>query len=237
MHTPPRDHSQHVPSPFALQASFEPLGLTIAVAKDRAIESLMQVRCSAGVLQDAATETGATPSAPYSSMLPTCQLPSLRLPLLAQVGDTFVLNCLGEGEYNQVLKHFLQRFPPGADRFVSSWLGWSGADRVWDRTRMQLEAFACCPWPACEDAITTPSHQPTLPLPHPCPHMQEGIGWRPANNGSPVLESAIAHMECRVVSRMETPDHWICYAEVEEGQVTKPEARTAVHRRKVASYY
>lgn len=26
-----------------LQASFEPLGLTIAVAKDRAIESLMQV--------------------------------------------------------------------------------------------------------------------------------------------------------------------------------------------------
>ncbi|KAI7837261.1 hypothetical protein COHA_008875 [Chlorella ohadii] len=122
------------------QASFEPLGLTIAVAKDRAIESLMQV------------------------------------------GDTFVLNCLGEGEYNQVLKHFLQRFPPGADRFA-------------------------------------------------------GIGWRPAGNGSPVLESAIAHMECRVVSRMETPDHWICYAEVEEGEVTKPEARTAVHRRKVASYY
>lgn len=26
------------------QASFEPLGLTIAVAKDRAIESMMQVR-------------------------------------------------------------------------------------------------------------------------------------------------------------------------------------------------
>ncbi len=68
-------------------------------------------------------------------------------------------------------------------------------------------------------------------------HMQAGIGWRPAGNGSPVLESAIAHMECRVVSRMETPDHWICYAEVEEGEVTKPEARTAVHRRKVASYY
>lgn len=67
--------------------------------------------------------------------------------------------------------------------------------------------------------------------------MQAGIGWRPAGNGSPVLESAIAHMECRVVSRMETPDHWICYAEVEEGEVTKPEARTAVHRRKVASYY
>lgn len=31
------------------QASFEPLGLTIAVAKDRAIESLMQVRESESV--------------------------------------------------------------------------------------------------------------------------------------------------------------------------------------------
>jgi hypothetical protein len=34
-----------------LQASFEPLGLTIAVAKDRAIESLMQV--SSGLTSDA----------------------------------------------------------------------------------------------------------------------------------------------------------------------------------------
>lgn len=34
-----------------------------------------------------------------------------------QVGDIFVLNCLGEGEYQATLKHFLQRFPAGADRF------------------------------------------------------------------------------------------------------------------------
>jgi hypothetical protein len=32
------------------QASFEPLGLTISVAKDRAIESMMQVRGAAVVL-------------------------------------------------------------------------------------------------------------------------------------------------------------------------------------------
>jgi hypothetical protein len=31
------------------QASFEPLGLSIAVAKDRAIESLMQARASRGM--------------------------------------------------------------------------------------------------------------------------------------------------------------------------------------------
>lgn len=123
------------------QASFEPLGLTIAVAKDRAIESLMQV------------------------------------------GDAFVLNCLGEDEYSATLKHFLQRFPPGADRF-------------------------------------------------------EGVQWRPApGNGCPVLKESIAHMECVVRSRMETPDHWLCFAEVVDGDVTQPEKKTAVHRRKVASYY
>lgn len=29
-----------------------------------------------------------------------------------------MLNCLGEGEYAPLMKHFLQRFPPGADRFA-----------------------------------------------------------------------------------------------------------------------
>ncbi|MDX2097339.1 MAG: diflavin flavoprotein [Leptolyngbyaceae cyanobacterium bins.59] len=58
------------------QASFKPLGLTIAVAKDRAIESLMQV------------------------------------------GDRFVLNILEEGNHLPLMKHFLKRFAPGADRFA-----------------------------------------------------------------------------------------------------------------------
>ena len=58
------------------QASFEPPGLTVAVAKDRAIESLMQVH------------------------------------------DTFVLNILEEANYQHLMKHFLKRFPPGADRFA-----------------------------------------------------------------------------------------------------------------------
>ena len=58
------------------QASFKPLGLTVAVAKDRAIESLMHV------------------------------------------GDRFVLNVLEEGNYQVLMKHFLKRFAPGADRFA-----------------------------------------------------------------------------------------------------------------------
>ena len=58
------------------QASFEPPGLTVAVAKDRAIEALMQV------------------------------------------GDRFVLNVLAEDNHQGLLRHFLKRFPPGADRFA-----------------------------------------------------------------------------------------------------------------------
>ena len=36
-----------------------------------------------------------------------------------------MLNCLGDGEYNAPMKHFLQRFPPGADRFEG--IGWESA--------------------------------------------------------------------------------------------------------------
>lgn len=36
---------------------------------------------------------------------------------------------------------------------------------------------------------------------------------------------------------METADHWVTYAEVVGGEVTQPDQRTAVHRRKVANYY
>ncbi|MGF1457829.1 MAG: diflavin flavoprotein [Leptolyngbyaceae cyanobacterium] len=122
------------------QASFEPLGFTVAVAKDRAIESLLQV------------------------------------------GDTFVLNILEEGNYSALMKHFLKRFPPGSDRFA-------------------------------------------------------GIRTRPAQNGSPILGDALAYLECTVTSRMEVSDHWIVYCTVDEGKVSDPEGTTAVHHRKVGTYY
>lgn len=122
------------------QASFKPLGFTVAVAKDRAIESLMQV------------------------------------------GDTFVLNILEEGNYAPLMKHFLKRFPPGADRFA-------------------------------------------------------GIRTRPAKNKSPILADALAYMECTVTTRMELSDHWLIYCSVEDGKVSKDEAMTAVHHRKIGNYY
>ena len=61
---------------WVIQASFNPLGVAIAVAKDRAIESFLQS------------------------------------------SDRFVLNVLEEGNYQHLIKHFLKRFPPGADRFA-----------------------------------------------------------------------------------------------------------------------
>ncbi|MBV6622913.1 MAG: diflavin flavoprotein [Rivularia sp. (in: Bacteria)] len=61
---------------WVTQASVNPLGVAIAVAKDRAIESLLHV------------------------------------------GDSFVLNVLEEGKYQGLMRHFLKRFPPGADRFA-----------------------------------------------------------------------------------------------------------------------
>ncbi|MBE9064075.1 diflavin flavoprotein [cf. Phormidesmis sp. LEGE 11477] len=60
---------------WVMQASFEPLGIAMSVAKDRAIDSILQS------------------------------------------GDRFVLNILEEGHYQPLMKHFLKRFPPGADRF------------------------------------------------------------------------------------------------------------------------
>lgn len=122
------------------QASFEPLGLTIAVAKDRAIESLMQV------------------------------------------GDRFVLNVLEEGNHLGLMKHFLKRFPPGADRFAR-------------------------------------------------------VKTQPAENGSPILTDALAYLECEVVSRMECSDHWLVYSQVTSGRVSKSAAVTAVHHRKMGTYY
>jgi flavorubredoxin/flavin reductase (DIM6/NTAB) family NADH-FMN oxidoreductase RutF len=134
------DVSSAMLASWVTQASFKPLGFSIAVAKDRAIESLMQV------------------------------------------GDRFVLNVLEEGNYQKLMKHFLKRFTPGADRF-------------------------------------------------------EGVRTQPAQNGAPILGDALAYMECEVVSRMDCGDHWAVYSTVYAGRVSKPDALTAVHHRKVGNHY
>ncbi|WP_036484528.1 diflavin flavoprotein [Myxosarcina sp. GI1] len=69
------DISSAMVASWVTQASLKPLGIAIAVAKDRAIESFLHI------------------------------------------GDSFVLNVLEEDNYQHLIKHFLKRFPPGADRF------------------------------------------------------------------------------------------------------------------------
>ena len=122
------------------QATFTPPGLTVAVAKDRAIESLLYP------------------------------------------GNSFVLNILAEGKHIGPMKHFLRPFSPGEDRF-------------------------------------------------------EGVETGEAENGCPILQDAIAYLECKVDKRMECGDHWVVYAVVEAGKVQDADAKTAVHQRKTGTHY
>ena len=64
-----------------------------------------------------------------------------------------------------------------------------------------------------------------------------GIATEIADNGSPVRGDALAYLECFVHNRMETGDHWVVYAVVENGKVLKPDAVTAVHHRKSGNHY
>lgn len=134
------DASSAMLASWVSQATFNPPGFTVAVAKERAIESLLYP------------------------------------------GNPFVLNILAEGEYLGPMKHFLKPFGPGEDRFA-------------------------------------------------------GVDTQDAENGCPVLKDAIAYLECDVANRMECGDHWVVYATISNGEVLKPDAKTAVHFRKTGTHY
>ncbi|KAH7281380.1 hypothetical protein KP509_36G044100 [Ceratopteris richardii] len=122
------------------QASFVPPGLTIAVAKDRAVESLL-------------------------------------LP-----GGKFVLNVLGQGKTNSIIKQLMKPFKPGEPRY-------------------------------------------------------EGLNVKESTNGGQILLDAIAWLECTVKSRMETGDHWVLYAVVDNGELQDDKTLSALHYRKTGSRY
>ena len=60
---------------------------------------------------------------------------------------------------------------------------------------------------------------------------------RDSAEGGPVLSDSLAFLDCKVSSRLETPDHWIIYGIVENGKVSDLSCKTAVHHRKVAIHY
>jgi flavorubredoxin/flavin reductase (DIM6/NTAB) family NADH-FMN oxidoreductase RutF len=125
---------------WVVQASFNPPGLTIAVAKERAVETL------------------------------------------THTGNQFVLNILQEGNHLGLMKHFLKPFSPAQDRFA-------------------------------------------------------GVDYTEAENGNPILNDALAYLECSVQNRLESGDHWLVYATVEKGKVLNQDGVTAVHHRKSGSHY
>lgn len=134
------DVSSAMLASWVSQATFNPPGLTVAVAKDRAIESLMYP------------------------------------------GGQFVLNILAEGNHLGLMKQFLKPFGPAEDRFA-------------------------------------------------------GVATQIADNGSPILDDALAYLECSVNSRIEAGDHWVVYAVVDNGKLLQPDAVTAVHHRKSGNHY
>lgn len=134
------DLSSGMLASWVSQATFTPPGFTVAVAKERAIESLLHT------------------------------------------GTNFVLNILQEGNHLGLMKHFLKPFAPGEDRLSN---------------------------------ITTTT----------------------ADNGSPILQDALAYLECQVANRMECGDHWVIYAIAQKGQLLQSQGVTAVHHRKSGSNY
>lgn len=123
------------------QASFDPPGLTIAVKKDRAIESLLPV------------------------------------------GNKFVLNVLAEGRDRPIMREMVKQFAPGEDRFANL-----------NTERSEI-------------------------------------------SGALILKDSASYLECEVAQRMETGDHWLLYATVQDGKVLDDNTQSAVHFRKVGSNY
>lgn len=60
---------------------------------------------------------------------------------------------------------------------------------------------------------------------------------RSEGTGCVVLPDAVSLLECTVVDRMETGDHWVVYASVQDGKLLDPKSLSAVHHRKVGSSY
>jgi flavin reductase (DIM6/NTAB) family NADH-FMN oxidoreductase RutF len=51
-----------------------------------------------------------------------------------------------------------------------------------------------------------------------------GIAWRPGQRGAPILEGALAFLECRLVQRVTAGDHVIVIARPIAGEILSPDA-------------
>ena len=53
----------------------------------------------------------------------------------------------------------------------------------------------------------------------------------------PILEEALAWIEATVKQRMDCGDHWLLYAEAQQGSVLDPSGTTAIHQRRTGATY
>ena len=64
-----------------------------------------------------------------------------------------------------------------------------------------------------------------------------GLALEHSPGGQPILPEALAWLEARVQQRMECGDHWLLYAQVEQGGLLDAEGVTAVHQRRSGANY
>jgi flavorubredoxin/flavin reductase (DIM6/NTAB) family NADH-FMN oxidoreductase RutF len=65
----------------------------------------------------------------------------------------------------------------------------------------------------------------------------EGLELESSPAGQPILPEALAWLEARVQQRMECGDHWLIYAQADQGGVLDATGLTAVHQRRSGSSY
>lgn len=64
-----------------------------------------------------------------------------------------------------------------------------------------------------------------------------GLALERSPAGQPILPEALAWLEARVQQRMECGDHWLLFAQVEQGGLLDAEGVTAVHQRRSGANY
>ncbi|MEB3300794.1 MAG: diflavin flavoprotein [Cyanobacteriota bacterium] len=65
----------------------------------------------------------------------------------------------------------------------------------------------------------------------------EGVAIHPSPGQQPILEEALAWIEASVKQRMDCGDHWLIYAEAQNGGVLDGEGTTAMHQRRTGATY
>ncbi|MFN9531816.1 MAG: flavin reductase [Cyanobacteriota bacterium] len=65
----------------------------------------------------------------------------------------------------------------------------------------------------------------------------EGVATHPSPGDQPILEEALAWIEASVKQRMDCGDHWLIYAEAQNGGVLDGEGTTAIHQRRTGATY